>query len=819
MDVILDEARKRNMKVWILDDSHFPTGFANGALINADGKLRRQSLTVQSLSCPKSGETLELSLEKYQKAAPWEPNQMEQYMLKDHEWKLFDDDRLVSVTAVRKGGKTEGDLLDLSNQIPSGKVVFTVPEGDWELKLCHLTRNRGPHRDYMNMMDVESCRVLIDAVYEPHYQHYAADFGKTIAGFFSDEPEIGNGHLYEMGKKIYEIEDQPWSREVEAELKKRWRENYTKFLPLIWEQPFDDDFLAKVRYDYMDTVTRAVRKDFSFQIGNWCREHGVEYIGHLIEDNNQHSRTGSSLGHYFRGLAGEDMSGIDDIGGQVLPQGEEKEGNAFQARDGHFYHYVMGKLASSAAAIEPLKKGRSMCEIFGAYGWSEGVHLEKFLLDHFLVRGVNHYVPHAFSAKDFPDPDCPPHFYAHGNNPQYRHFGSLMKYANRMCELISDGTHIAPVAILYHGEADWCGDCMMMQEPARILCEAQIEYDFIPSDVFAERETYHTRVDQTLTVNTQEYQILIVPQADYLPKAAAEGIAEFLEKGGQVFFINAYPKNCCEGEPLPKKVKDGTLLTLEEMLPALEKTIVREVKITPANRRLHYLHYKEETDRYFFVNEDDQPYTGEIFIAKKGSCYAYNPWENRLEKLSAKETENGTLLSVIIEPLKPLVVLFDETEEPLAEPLELSAGKIALSENWKRSICRSIDYPAFQKETEITLPDHLAEEEPLFSGFVRYENTVTCKEGESLLLEISEAAEGVEVFVNGKSAGIQVAAPCRYDLTGLVKEGENILRIEVATTLEREMSQYPNPMAAMMGIKVEPTSKSGITGRVYIEKK
>ena len=28
MDVILDEARKRGMKVWILDDSHFPTAIA-----------------------------------------------------------------------------------------------------------------------------------------------------------------------------------------------------------------------------------------------------------------------------------------------------------------------------------------------------------------------------------------------------------------------------------------------------------------------------------------------------------------------------------------------------------------------------------------------------------------------------------------------------------------------------------------------------------------------------------------------------------------------------------------------------------------------
>lgn len=77
---------------------------------------------------------------------------------------------------------------------------------------------------------------------------------------------------------------------------------------------------------------------------------------------------------------------------------------------------------------------------------------------------------------------------------------------------------------------------------------------------------------------------------------------------------------------------------------------MREVKITPANRRLHYLHYKEETDRYLFVNEDHADYTGEIYMEKKGDCYAYNPWENRLESLSAKETEDGTLFSVTIEP-------------------------------------------------------------------------------------------------------------------------------------------------------------------------
>ena len=39
-------------------------------------------------------------------------------------------------------------------------------------------------------------RVLIEAVYEPHWEHYKDEFGKTIVGFFSDEPSLGNEQLW-----------------------------------------------------------------------------------------------------------------------------------------------------------------------------------------------------------------------------------------------------------------------------------------------------------------------------------------------------------------------------------------------------------------------------------------------------------------------------------------------------------------------------------------------------------------------------------------------------------------------------------------------
>ncbi|MDO5425403.1 MAG: alpha/beta fold hydrolase [Eubacteriales bacterium] len=811
MDVILDEARKRDMKVWILDDSHFPTGYANGAMEKQDISLRRQSLVMETVACTESGTVMELSLEDRQSASPWKPTAMDAWIKK--ELPFFSDDCLVSVTAIREGGSGEEDLRDLSGQIPENRIRFEVPEGKWKLALCYLTRNRGPHRDYINMMDAASCRVLIDTVYEPHYQHYGEDFGKTIAGFFSDEPEIGNGHLYETGKKISELDDQAWSREVEAELKQCWGERYALYLPLIWEQPFESDLCAKARYDYMNAVTKAVKRDFSYQIGDWCREHGVEYIGHLIEDNNQHSRTGSSLGHYFRGLAGQDMAGIDDIVGQVLPQREEGDAK----RDGHFYHYALGKLAASAAALEPLKKGRSMCEVFGAYGWSEGVHLEKYLLDHFLVRGINHYVPHAFSAKEFPDPDCPPHFYAHGNNPQYRHFGKLMAYGNRVCELINDGRHIAPVGILYQGESDWCGSAMMMQEPAVSLADGQIDYDFIPSDVFADRAAFGTEVSEKLHVNGQMYEVLVVPAYDYITKEAAEGMAELQKQGGHVIFIDQRPKGICSGEGvLPAELKDCLCVKLDELLEVLESLSIREIEVVPGNRYLRYLHYQyyqhrqNGSDLYLLSNEGAKPYTGEIRIRQKGRCYAYNAWDNRLETLQAEETEEGTVLRVCLEPLKPLIVVFDETARKLEEPILLTEARKPFISGWKRSICRSIDYPNFKEETSVSIPDRLAEENPTFSGFVRYTNHIFYKKETELLLEIQDAAEGVEVFVNGESAGIQIAPPYRYDLTGLLHEGENELCIEVATTLEREM--YPVTKKGPV-----PTCGSGITGTIYLE--
>lgn len=122
--------------------------------------------------------------------------------------------------------------------------------------------------------------------------------------------------------------------------------------------------------------------------------------------------------------------------------------------DPEFFCYALAKLGASAAHLEPLKKGRAMCEIYGAFGWAEGLPFMKKLTDHMLANGINYYVPHAFTPK-YPDPDCPPHFYAEGKNPQFPLFGQLMQYLQRMCHLLSEGTHVASAAVFYNAQAEW----------------------------------------------------------------------------------------------------------------------------------------------------------------------------------------------------------------------------------------------------------------------------------------------------------------------------------------------------------------------------
>jgi len=800
MDIILDEARKRNMKVWILDDSHFPTGYANGALKEGPDSLCKQSIFLRQKPLDPEAGFLSLNLR--------DEGMMEYVHEKfDASGRFFSDDSILFVTA----RNSLGEALDLTDRVTGDIFNWDKPAGAWTLQVCMRSRNVGSRRNYINMTQEESVQVLIDAVYEPHWQHYAADFGTTIAGFFSDEPELGNFYTYARNNPLGTDQDLPWGAEVEEDVCAALGENWRTLLSQLWT---DGEEAPRVRSIYMDCLTRRVRSAFSLKVGNWCRDHGVKYIGHIIEDEGQHCRTSCSLGHYFRSLQGQHMAGIDNIGGQVLPQGEDDTTGYFLdggTRDGQFYHYGLAKLAQSAAALEPRKQGDAMCEIFGNYGWVEGVRLEKYMADHFLVRGINQFVPHAFSPKAFPDPDCPPHFYAHGHNPQYRHFGEICGYMNRVATLTSCGKHIVPVAVLYHGESEWAdSSAMPFEVPLRALYDRQIDCHVVPADVFGEPEYYPAEPGNPWIINGRRYYALIVPETAVLPLAAAKGLRELADRGLPIYFVNRHPAGIAEtGEPLPEDLLALPAVRLSELADTVASLNLPVPVVNPACDRLRILRIDGDTPVFFLVNEAAEDYCGSITFPVEGECYLYDPWDNVCRRASA----DGSRVELVLEPLKSIAVVFGSCDVPFVDPV-LCAGEKEELKVWKRSLCPGIAYPDFGKETAAALPDNIAEELPEFSGFCRYETDVTVSRKEGITLEITDAQEGVEVFVNGSSLGIQIAPPFRYDLTGALTAGRNKLVIEVATTLERQA--FPLLDDYGKAVTKPPVEKTGLTGRVYL---
>ena len=830
MDVILDEARKRNMKVWILDDAHFPTGYANGKMAQMDESLCKQYIAVNRTDVigPVKQASLNVDL-----MAKYVRNPFVGGMFAEREPRKFETpDTMFAVIACRvveSDTLSSTDVVDLTDKVLDGWLEWDIPDGVWRIFVVYKTFNGGGNTQYINMLDDASCRVQIDAVYEPHYARYKDDFGKTIAGFFSDEPCVGNfpGHDFDdsIGRKIMHL---PWNKDMNGMMVDRLGENYGKFLPALWAD-FDDEALTgRIRYSYMDAVTQLIGESFSNQIGTWCKEHGVEYIGHIIEDLNQHSRLGGSQGHFFRAMKGQHMSGIDCIGNQTILGGEDHHRLPGFAKggEGEFYHFELGKLGSSFGHIDPKKQGRTMCEIYGACGWQTGVRQMKPMTDHFLVRGVNTFTPHAFSPKAFPDPDCPPHFYAHGENPQYRHFGKLMGYMNRMCHLFNNGLHVAPVAMLYHGEAEWSGGYMFNQKPGRELLENQIDFDILPSDVFANMDEFNASFDGQLKVNGETYKAFVVPYTQFVTKAVAEFAATASKAGFGVYFVDAKPEGILDvmDEAVSKAMIDALdqchVVPLKELAAKLTADNIPEVSAAPYNRRLRYYHYVHEgSDMFMFSNEESgKTIECDVTVPVTGNVYGYDAMENRLYAVDATPVEGGTKLHLTLNAYESTVVIFDEAEVDVLPPVVPTGDALVVDGTWKVSVAESKAYPNFEPLTEMTTLTNVAKFAPEFAGFIRYENTFNWDGEGDAILTLDDAYEGVEVFVNGVNAGMRICPPYKFELNGLLKNGENELAIEVATVMFRKtfpLNTAPPPFGPKP-IFMEPL---GLVGDVKVYKK
>ncbi len=97
-------------------------------------------------------------------------------------------------------------------------------------------------------------------------------------------------------------------------------------------------------------------------------------------------------------------------------------------------------------------------------------------------------------------------------------------------------------------------------------------------------------------------------------------------------------------------------------------------------------------------------------------------------------------------------------------------------------------------EGEIPLGDWCGYGLDMYSGAAVYSRTVNLEkthlEGRAYL-DIGQAMTVAEIFVNGKTAGVRLGRPFRFDVTDFLREGKNRVQVKVANTLANHMSSYP----------------------------
>jgi len=745
---ILEYAKVRDMQVWVLDDKHFPTGYANAAIEKKYPHLRRKCVRVACIDV----------------AGPMKDGccllpQMDE------------DETVVSVSAFRRTG--EGEAVDgssgmLLTDIRDSLVFWDAPEGVWRVYFVINTR-RGPahFRNYIDMCDPESCRVMVDEIYQPHYDQFGQYFGNTFRGFFSDEPCFANNigsFTDKLGTPMLNI---PWREDMVALLAQECgisEEEVTCLLPALWHTVTER--MEKLRLAYMNIITKCYRDNFSNMLGTWCEDHGVEYIGHVIEDGGAHMRLGYGSGHFFRALEGQHMAGMDIVLKQIAP-GITKMVHSYASASGKqaspdSYEYTIPKLATSAAHLDEKKQGRVMCELYGAFGWAEGIPEMKYLTDCMLSAGVNNLVPHAFSDK-VEDPDCPPHFFNGGKNPQYPVFGKLMDYTAKCFHILSAGAPQVSVAVYYNAESEWCGgEAGALETVAGILGRNHTDFDFVPMDALMNA----AEENGSLRLGENRYRALVVPYCEVIPAALAEKLEELTISGISVLYLDGKPQRTEDGNA---PALTGKVIPKERLSAIAKRQKWSALETITPEPDLRVLHRAEgNTHIYFLFNASlEKTIRTKVMLRAPGQAIAYDPWQNICYPLRGRRlilAPGQAILWCVTEEILPTISAYKPWEELPVERVTVT-------------LCQQDE--TILQETYDALPNkNYAKDYPTFSGVISYDLVGWAEKVGWLKLD--RVGETARLWVNGIDCGFAVRAPYTFRVKDAWKMGENRIHIEVA---------------------------------------
>ncbi len=775
--ICLDAAKKNNLQMWIFDEKFWPSQAVAGRVPPRYAAKRLAAAALDVIGPSR------FTAQGY--SGP-------QYIA------------AVAGRIVAEGRIDGRSLVDLAPYIRGGKLAWRVPAGRW--KVMKFSYVQAPPLLQSGQLAVDGASKdcvdwFLQTVYQPHYDHFKADFGKTIRGFFFDEPETPGDWGTELNATL-------------AEWKVDWKKAYVAYkFALAGEEQI------AAKYQYVDALAETWGRTMYGGMSDWCQKRGVESHGHFMEHAMLYVRPEFCAGDMTRLQKYASQGGIDAVFSQfAIGKRAAYDAPCWQTP----------KIASSISHVFGKRDDVAMVEIFGARGQNLAYSEMKWWADHMQVSGINFLIPHSFNPRSPYDTDCPPYFYNGGFEPRWPLYRVWANYVARLSLMLTGGRHVCPVAILFGGNTLQVGKAVTPEDLTSALQDAQYDSDWLPFEAF---ESQAAIEGKAIKLHGERYRALVVPPVEVIPYASLAKAKEFFEAGGVVVGYGFLPSKsatigrtsanvarlCREiwGDDANvafrsakthdfRGAKDNNATavaacktnaaggrsyllpqtpTIGEVTAALTDAGVRpslEVLEGKTDGWLHVLHrVKDGRDVMFVANQNHlgAARTFKFRATAAGEPEVWDPMRNEITAISFERVGDRQVeFSLTMEPLETALLVFQPAKS--ARPMRIEPGMKPAGE--PIAIVREPNPPTKPlvppaNGRRVTLSP-LKAADP-FRGRVTIPADVDLAHVRVFLEMEAVPDDSAAVKVNGLAAGGVIGKPSRLDITSCIKAGENAIEI------------------------------------------
>ena len=416
-----------------------------------------------------------------------------------------------AVFRIEDGGLDPDSSRKLAPPEPGQPLAWDAPEPGW---LLAAVASQPHDLDYLNPH--VAARYL--EIYWQEHEERLRDFVPgTLSLYGQDELYVLNGNIL-------------YAPELAARFKAE--KGYDPAPHLFGLFHDIGDFTDKIRCDYYEVMSALLEENLYRPLCEWHEERGMRYG--TIATWGRQDLLGQTwhYGDFFRLMRWFHVTGNEDPGAS-LP-GERC--------------FIDAKLSSSVLHIYRRERA-AMCVYWGS-GWGMTQEQNIAWTNENYAYGLNLYNQHGglYNTLGGWYEWVPPS--VHWRQPYWEHWQTFVDYVSRLSAVMSQGTHVADVALLYPlttVHANWlrgdsftsaADDCAMTTfSLARQIYEAGIDFDFVDDNLLSEAVVR----DGTLEIAGIRFRAVLLPPMTTIRRQTLAKLREFYDGGGAVVAFRRLP--------------------------------------------------------------------------------------------------------------------------------------------------------------------------------------------------------------------------------------------------------------------------------------